>query len=436
MSRVAIIGSGVSGAVAARLLCQTHDVTLFESAAHAGGHARTVPVDLEGRVYWVDTGFMVFNQRTYPNFCRLLDRLGVASRESDMSFSVQCGRSGLEYQGSSLNGLFTQRRNLVSPRFWRLLRDIGRFNREATKAVGRGAIDERLSVVEWLSQHGLAEPFTSSYLAPMAAAIWSSDPRSISEFPAHFLLGFFANHGLLQITDRPQWRTVTGGARRYVQAVLQPLADRVRLNTPVASIVRTESEVLIAAQGRPPESFEQVVLACHADQALKLLHAPTDAELQVLSSFPYQPNEAVLHTDVTLLPRRPRAWASWNYHSPVTEQGPVSVTYNLSRLQGHATRTPLLQTLNACRPISPGCVLERHTFRHPAYSAASIAAQRRWEEISGQNRTHYCGAYWGYGFHEDGVVSALRVAESLGAKGELCKAACTKAPSPTADARR
>ncbi|MBM4005460.1 MAG: FAD-dependent oxidoreductase [Planctomycetes bacterium] len=421
--RIAIIGTGVSGSLVARLLATRHDVTVYESNGYPGGHANTVEVELDGRTYPVDTGFMVFNRRTYPQFCRLLELLEIASQDSDMSFSVGCERTGLEYQGSSLNGLFAQRRNLLRPSFWGMLGDILRFNRRGMLAAERDRLRDGRTVNEFLRECGVGRRFVRHYLVPMAAAIWSSDPRAILEFPARFMIGFFANHGLMQLRDRPLWRTIVGGSRRYIAALLEPIRDRVRLRSPVTAVQRCERGVSVTAAGGQPEDYDEVVFASHADQTLRMLTEATPAEQQILRAFPYQPNQAVLHTDIRMLPRRRRAWASWNYQIPDSEEQAASVTYDLSRLQNHHSSIPILLTLNPTRAIEEARILRVFDYAHPAYSRASISAQARHREISGRNRTHYCGAYWGYGFHEDGVCSALEVAAHFGLGIDACKAA-------------
>lgn len=431
--RIAVIGTGISGALAARLLSTSHDVTVFEANDYAGGHTHTVDVSLAGTTYPVDTGFMVFNQRTYPNFCRLLSLLEVPSRPSDMSFSVRCSRSGWEYQGSSLNGIFAQRLNAVRPSFLRMLADINKFNRRGRQAASAQSIDPTASVGDFLAECGVGAAFVERYLIPMAAAIWSSEPARILDFPAQFMIGFFANHGLMQLRDRPQWRTIIGGSRRYMEALLDPIRSTVRLNCPVESVRRGEQEVTLTHSGGADETFDQVVFASHADQTLEMLSDATSREQQILSAFPYQPNEAVLHTDSRLLPRRRHAWASWNYHIPRERERAVSVTYDLSRLQGHSSEEPILLTLNDAAGIDPDKIIKVIQYHHPAFGRESLAAQQRVDEISClSTRTHFCGAYWRFGFHEDGVRSALRVAQSFGIQLDACTAASTKESSLTA----
>ncbi len=368
---------------------------------------------------------MVFNDRTYPNFVRMLELLGVGDQPSDMSFSVSCGRGDFEFQGSSLNGLFAQRSNLLRPSFYRMLADILRFNRVGLAALASGALESGMAVGQFLDQHRFSEVFRRHYLVPMVAAVWSAEPRTVQEFPAKFLIGFFRNHGLLQLRDRPQWKTIVGGSRCYVDRLVAPFRDRIRLGCPVRQIRRFADRVeLHTSDGRA--QYDEVVLACHADQSLRLLADATLQEQELLHAFPYQANDVVLHTDRTLLPRRRRAWASWNYTLPAGENEPATLTYDLSRLQQLPTPEPVLLTLNRTDAIQPQHRLATFSYSHPCFSPASIAAQHRFASISGHNRTHFCGAYWGYGFHEDGVRSALAVAQHFQLDLNACTAASTK----------
>jgi predicted NAD/FAD-binding protein len=429
--RIAIIGTGISGSLVARLLASRHEVTVFEANSYAGGHANTVEVSVSGDCFPVDTGFMVFNERTYPNFCRLLGLLEIKSQPSDMSFSVRCSKTGLEYQGSSLSGLFAQRINCLRPSFLRLLGDIHRFNRLGNDAATSGKLTDGRTVGEFLCQCAVGKRFIDQYLVPMASAIWSSKPQTILDFPADFMIGFFANHGLMQIRDRPQWRTIVGGSRKYVEALLGPIWNHIRFASPVASVIRDDDGVVVTTAVGMTEHFDQVVFASHADQTLKMLANPTPAERQILGAFPYHANEAVLHTDTRLLPKRGHARASWNYHIPHAEKQGASVTYDLSRLQNHTSSSPILLTLNETSSIDPAKILRSFDYHHPAYSRESMSAQGRFIEISGQHRTHFCGAYWGYGFHEDGVNSALAVARHFEIELEPCTVASMKESSPT-----
>jgi predicted NAD/FAD-binding protein len=423
--RIAIIGGGISGNLTARLLCEEHEVHLFEANDYAGGHTNTVEISAFGQTYRVDTGFMVFNERTYPNFCRMLRLFGVESRPSDMSLSVMCRESGFEYQGSSLNGLFAQRKNLVSAGFYRMLWDILRFNRVSIQSLEAGELNDGMTVGEFLRRKGFRDDFVWRYLVPMSAAIWSAPPGQVLEFPAQFMIGFFRNHGLLQLWGRPQWRTITGGAQKYVRPLLSRLGKRLNLSCRVTRVTRSSDQVLVETERGAAGAFEHVVFASHADQTLKILADATPAEREVLGSFPYQTNDVVLHLDTSVLPKSRRAWASWNAAVSRRSETAATVTYDLSRLQGHDSPSPILLTLNCRDRIDPTRVLERMTYEHPAYSRESARAQLRHAAISGVGRTHFCGAYWGYGFHEDGVKSALAVAAHFGKSFDTCTAAST-----------
>ena len=403
--KIAIIGSGIAGNVAAYHLHRQHDITMFEAAGHIGGHSHTHEIEHEGQQLAVDTGFIVFNHRTYPHFKALLEELGVASQASEMSFSVQCEVTGVEYNGTTLNSLFAQRRNLLRPSFWRMIRDILRFNREALALLDPA--HPQVSLGDYLTAQRYSPQFIEQYVVPMGAAIWSASPATLRQFPASYLVRFFHNHGMLSVNDRPQWRTIQGGSARYVEKLTAPLRDRIRLNTPVASVHRTAAGVIVRAVGCEPERYDRVFFACHSDQALRLLADATDAEREVLSAIRYQRNDVVLHTDTSLLPRRKLAWAAWNYHRLDHESERVAVTYNMNLLQQLQTRTPLLVSLNLGDRIDPARTMRRLAYEHPIHTPAAIAAQSRQAEINGANRAYFCGAYWRFGFHEDGVVSAL-----------------------------
>lgn len=412
--RIAVVGAGVSGLVTAHLLARAHEVTVYEAAGYAGGHTNTIRVDGADETHQVDTGFIVFNDRNYPNFQRLLDRLGVASQPSTMTFGVSDGHGDFEYNGGSPNGLFAKRAHLVTPWFHRMLADLARFNaaaRDLLQGDGPGP-----SLGGWLEEQRFSRPFIDRLIVPQAAAVWSSDPRQMWTFPARFLVEFFDNHGMLSFRGRPGWRTVTGGSARYVEALLGTLHGRVRLATPVQAVTRAAEHVLVTPRGGEAERYDHVVLATHSDQALALLTDAGDREHQVLGAIPYQANEAVLHTDVRMLPRRRRAWASWNYHLRENPTGPATVTYHMNRLQSLQASQEFCVTLNRTREIDPRQVIRTIAYHHPVYTPEGVAAQRRFDEISARNRTHFCGAYWGWGFHEDGVVSALRVAERFGVR--------------------
>ena len=403
--KIAIVGTGIAGNVAAYHLRRTHEITVFEAADYVGGHTNTVDVDDGDQRLAVDTGFIVCNDRTYPNYLALLEELGQSLQRSVMSFSVRDAASGLEYNGSSLNGLFAQRGNLARPSFLRMIRDILRFNREVPFDVDSEADDATIG--DYLTRKSYGREFIHDYLRPMAAAIWSAEPVRIAEMPLHFLVRFFRNHGLLQLKDRPQWYVIDGGSREYVTRLVAGHRERIRLSTPVQSIKRARDHVVVKARNCAPERFDYVFLACHSDQALALLDDPSILERQVLGAIQYQDNEAVLHTDTSLLPRRRRAWAAWNYHVPADGHDHVSVTYNMNILQGLATARQYCVTLNNSAAIAPEKVLYTTQYQHPVFTNDAIAAQGKHRSINRGNRTLYCGAYWRNGFHEDGVVSAM-----------------------------
>ncbi|MCL4194989.1 MAG: FAD-dependent oxidoreductase, partial [Thermoguttaceae bacterium] len=394
--KIAIIGSGISGLVAARLLVADHDIHVFEANSYAGGHTNTVSFTAFGRQYAADTGFMVCNDRTYPNFLALLRMLEVPTRYSDMSFSVRCDKSGMEYQGSSLNGLFAQRRNLFRPAFYRMLLDVLRFNRQSLELLQGN--DNELELGQYLERNRYSREFMEHYLIPMGAAIWSAPPERFRQFPARFIVSFFNNHGLLTVRGHPRWKTVQGGAARYVQAITRPFADRIRLNCRVVAVRRYPGHVSVAWDSGGTEDFDAVVLAAHSDESLAMLADASEAERDILGAIAYQRNETVLHTDARQLPRRRRAWASWNYRIPREDGQPVVLTYNLNRLQGHLSPDPICVTLNGTCGIDKTKIVREIEYHHPIYSREALAAQRRFEEINGKNRTYFCGAYWGHGF--------------------------------------
>jgi predicted NAD/FAD-binding protein len=407
--KIAVIGTGIAGNVAAHHLAKEHEITVFEAADYVGGHTNTVEVDYGGRSYAVDTGFIVFNDWTYPEFIRLLDELDVPSQASNMSFSVSCERTGLEYNGTSRNALFAQRSNLLRPSFYRMIRDILRFNRESR--VFLNGADETTTLGEYLERERYSGQFVDHYIVPMGAAIWSSEPESLKDMPAHFFVRFFHNHGMLNVRDRPTWRVIQGGSERYVEQLVASHRDRIRLSCPVRWVRRLPDGVMIKAGIGEPERFDQVFLACHSDQALALLADATSLEREVLSAIPYQENEAVLHTDETVMPRRKLAWAAWNYHLLNRAQERVALTYNMNILQNIDAPCQFCVTLNNSEAIDPARVIQRFNYDHPVLTREGVAAQRRHAEVNGVDRTYFCGAYWRNGFHEDGVVSALAALE-------------------------
>ena len=401
--KIAIIGGGIAGNVVAHHLHQAHDITVFESAAHIGGHTHTHDVELGGERHQIDTGFIVFNDWTYPNFIALLNELDVASQPSAMSFSVRNEVSGLEYNGSSLNSLFAQRSNLLRPSFHRMIRDILRFNREAPQLI---VSKEEVALGAYLAQGGYSPQFINDYLIPMGAAIWSTDPARMLSFPARFFVRFFHNHGMLSVDQRPQWRAIRGGSARYVDKLVAPFRQRIRVNTPVERVWRMPGRVMVKTRDAEAESFDQVFFACHSDQALNMLADPSPLEREVVGAITYQPNEVVLHTDTSLLPRKKLAWAAWNYHVGAGRNA-ATLTYNMNILQSLKSRHTFCVTLNRTADIAPDKIIKRLNYDHPLYTPAGVAAQQRQHEVNGVNRTYYCGAYWRYGFHEDGLVSAL-----------------------------
>jgi len=410
--RIAIVGAGISGLMCAHLLHRDHELVVFEAGDYAGGHANTEHVETDTGAYDVDTGFIVFNDRNYPNFERLLDELGVATQPSQMSFGVSDG-ADFEYNGASPNGLFATRRHLITPSFHRMIADLVRFGRDA-----RGLLesDRDPSLREWLEEQRYSPTFIERLIVPQASAVWSAAPAQMWSFPARFLIEFFDNHGVLGLTRRPRWRTIAGGSRNYVEALMRPWRERLRLSTAVTEIRRRPDGVTVISGEGGEEHFDAVVIATHSDQALGLLADPSDSEHELLGAIPYQLNEAVLHTDRTMLPRRRRAWASWNYHLDGAMADCCKVTYYMNRLQAIDGAREFCVTLNRTAEIDPEQVIRTISYAHPVYTPAGLAAQARHQEISGHNRTHYCGAYWGWGFHEDGVNSALRVARELGAR--------------------
>lgn len=405
--KIAIIGTGISGLTCAYRLHRNHDLTIFEAADYIGGHTHTVDVEYKGEHARIDTGFIVFNDRTYPNFRSMMKEIGVESQKSEMSFSVRNDQIGLEYNGGSINGLFTQRKNVASPRFWRLLGDIVRFNRSVKSELARNS---NLTIGDYLDSTRYSSIFGENYLLPMISAIWSMGLDSCRDFPLSFFVRFFDNHGLLDLINRPQWYTIIGGSSSYIEPLTAPFKDLIKLQTPVQRVMRrAEGVELIHTSGR--DLFDEVIFACHGDQALQLIDSPSTSEQDILGPFRCTDNDVVLHTDTSILPAQKNGWASWNYRVVDQERTLTTLTYNMNILQRLTSSNTYLVSLN--QEISPSHVLNRFNYRHPVFSLESIAAQERWQQISGVDRLHFCGAYWYNGFHEDGVKSGLRVCQSL-----------------------
>lgn len=402
--KIAIIGSGIAGNTIAHHLHQHHDITVFEANSYIGGHTHTHDIEIFGNNYAIDTGFIVFNDRTYPQFIDLLDSLKVAWQPSQMSFSVRNETSGLEYNGTSLNSLFAQRRNLFKPSFYGMILDILRFNKQSVALLNS---NDEIKLGDYLLNNGYKPTFINEYIVPMGAAIWSTDAAKMMDFPARFLVRFFHHHGMLTVNNRPQWRTISGGSARYVEKLSAAFSHKIRLNTPIVSVVRQDDCVKIKPKHGDEETFDYVFFACHSDEALKLLNTnSTLLERDILGAIPYQENTVYLHHDISLLPKRKLAWAAWNYHVTAQPSNKVLVTYNMNILQNFTSPQPILVTLNHTNFINPAKVIKRLKYTHPVFNIAGAAAQARHAEISGHNRTGYAGAYWRNGFHEDGVMSA------------------------------
>jgi predicted NAD/FAD-binding protein len=405
--RIAVVGSGIAGLVAALRLQPHHQVDLLEAADYAGGHTHTHTVCVDGRTVAVDSGFIVFNEVTYPHFCALLDELGISSQPTDMSFSVRCERTGLEYAGTGLAGLFAQPSNLLRPSFWSLLLDWVRFHRQARRMLPR--MDEQQTIGAFFAQHRYGAAFRERYFLALGSAVWSCPRSAFERFPIKLVLEFYRNHGMLALPGKVRWRVIQGGSRRYVEAILRRLQRGVELQTRVVALRRRTGGVELSIAGQMPRTYDHVVLACHSDQALRILGASaTPREREILSAFPYQRNTALLHTDTSILPKSRRAWASWNYLLPAGGSDAATITYDMTRLQRLSVSQRLLVTL-----IDPRKVLRRMVYHHPVFDARRAAMQRRHRELIDHEGVSYCGAYWGHGFHEDGVRSALSVVEVL-----------------------
>ncbi len=417
MNRIAVVGAGISGMAAAWLLSRRHQVHLFEREPRLGGHTHTHTIDDRRGPLQVDTGFIVHNDRTYPNLVRLLGELGVARQPSDMSFGVSCERTGFEYSSRGPSGLFAQRRNLVAPRHYAFLKEILRFNREARKLLlDPGRAEVKLG--DYLEANHYSQRFSDYYLYPMASAVWSTSLEEMRDFPAFTLLRFFENHGFLGVDTHHQWYSITGGSSQYIAPLTAPYRERITLGADLSGITREAGSATLHFNDRSPQSFDQVVMACHGNQALALLRDASPREREVLGNFSTSRNDTMLHTDTRLLPRRPAARASWNYHLSANNGSnspeAAKVTYHMNRLQALVSDQDYCVTLNGGSAVDQEKVLRRMTYFHPLYTLDAVRAQGRWSEVSGVNRTHFCGAYWLYGFHEDGLNSAIRVAQTLG----------------------
>lgn len=420
---IAIIGTGIAGLTTAYLLHPKANISIYEANDYVGGHTATKEVKVNGKQYAIDTGFIVYNEWTYPNFIKLMSRLGVATQATEMSFSVKNQDSGLEYNGNTINSLFAQRRNIVSPKFWRLVLDIVKFNKLCKAHIAEGKDTQNITLLKFIRQHKLSDAFTQNYILPMCAAIWSTSLEASANFPLSFFLSFFNNHGLLNITNRPQWFTLIGGSSQYIDPLTKSYQDRIKLNSPVDKVTRTEDGYVVASNGNT-EIYDEVIFACHSDQALKMLDMSSfsvkmqNAFKEVLGNIPYTNNDVVMHTDTSLLPKRPLAWASWNYlitGKPDEQQSPASVTYNMNILQRLESDTTFCVTLNNTKAIDPAKILRSYQYAHPQFSPEMVNAQQQRERICGVDGVHFCGAYWYNGFHEDGVKSALDVAKRFGA---------------------
>ena len=409
--KIAIIGSGISGLVCANKLHKNHDITVFEKNSYVGGHTNTVQVEDEGRPLAVDTGFIVFNKKTYPNFLKLIEELGVSYQKTSMSFSVQCESTGLEYNGTSLNALFAQRRNLFSPRFLKFVHGITQFN-AAAKAYLQTEMTGK-SLGDFIREQQIAPMVISHYLIPMAAAVWSADPRLMWEFPAEFILRFWKNHGFLEINDRPQWYVIQGGSKSYIEPLCRGFKDRIRLNAPVEEVIRDDHGVKVKQASGQSDTFDKVIFACHSNQTRNILQDKTAQEESALASLPYQRNVAILHTDDSTMPRKRLAHAAWNYVLPKQASDLVTVHYNMNILQTLNTNNTYVVSLNTDSSIDPKTVIRSIEYDHPIFTPHGMSGQKTLRRISGKNHTFFCGAYMRYGFHEDGVMSALHAVRRL-----------------------
>jgi predicted NAD/FAD-binding protein len=414
--KIAIIGSGISGMVCGHVLADKHDVHVFESEPRLGGHTHTHEVEVASGKYNVDTGFIVHNDRNYPNFVKLMEKLQIPTQDSDMSFSVKVEENALEYNGTSINSLFCQRRNFLNPSFYRMIKDILRFNKEATQYYLEHKEEDphQMTLEEYLKKNNYSKEFTEYYIMPMGAAIWSASREEMKLFPLHFFVRFFHHHGMLTVDQRPQWRVLVGGSKQYIPKMTAKFSNNINLSTPVQSVYRQGDKVMVEYKGQS-EAFDQVIFACHADQAMKILRDPSSVEKEVMSGFSYRPNDVLLHTDTSVLPKKKLGHAAWNYYLPKVQGERVAVTYHMNILQRIKAPETFLVSLNMDHLIDPKKVIKSVKYSHPVYNLSAVKSQKRWKEVSNlENKIHFCGAYWGNGFHEDGVKSALMVTSNFG----------------------
>ncbi|GGF75783.1 NAD(P)/FAD-dependent oxidoreductase [Alteromonas lipolytica] len=415
---IAIIGTGISGLTCAHLLHEKHNITVYEANDYIGGHTATKDVTVHGQPYAIDTGFIVFNDWTYPNFIKLINQLGVDYQPTEMSFSVRHEGSNIEYNGHNLNTLFAQRRNLLRPRFWQIVRDIVRFNNLCKETLEQEQDTSGQTLSSFIAQHGFSDDFSEHYIYPMCAAIWSASLEQTKAFPLTFFLQFFNNHGLLNVSDRPQWYTIKGGSREYIAPLVKPFADRVRLSSPISRVEHTGGGIAVTTAVGQTDYFDEVIFACHSDQALAMLAHPTEEHQRILGKIGYAENDVVLHYDTRQLPRRKAAWASWNYRltgDPHEQERPTAVTYDMNILQRLQAPETFCVSLNT-PDIDGQKILGTYSYAHPQFSEDMVRAQQQRAEICGKDSLHFCGAYWYNGFHEDGVRSALDVCERFGAR--------------------
>ena len=412
--KIAIIGSGISGLTSAYLLSRKHDITLFEKNNYIGGHTHTHELEFNGHTHFVDSGFIVYNERTYPNFIKILEQLNVDRQITRMGFSVKSKKKNLEYAGHSLNGLFAQRSNLLKPSYLNMLRSMLKFNKESRRDLD--SIKPSLTLGEYLENNHYPDSFIENFIIPIGAAVWSTIPNLMMEMPAIFFIRFFENHGMLQIIDRPKWWVIKNGSKSYVEKIINNFRDKIRLSTPVKNVKRIDGKIIIASgdDKMVEEEFDSVVFATHSNQSLKLLDEPSTLEKEILSAIPYQNNNALLHYDDSILPKRKNAWSSWNYTLDRDDDKPVSLTYNMNILQGLDSPRTYCVSLNSEDLIDKSKIIKKLNYDHPLFTLEGVEAQKRKDQISGVNNTYYCGAYWRNGFHEDGVVSALDVCKSFG----------------------